>query len=140
VLRSAFEALVSVGAVSRNPTLELQVRHESRSRVPTPLIPSEAARLVVASQVTPCAAPWPATCVLALLGAAHAEIAAVGPAFGRSLCGSTAANAVYATTQRIEAVAQQLGLSSYDTAAHLIDREWQQRWGDAVRAETGDDG
>lgn len=51
-----------------------------------------------------------------------------------------AANAVYARTQRIEAVAQQLGLSSYDSAARLIDRGWQQRWGDAVRAENDDDG
>lgn len=229
VLRSAFEALVSAGIVGANPTDGLRVRHESRSRVPTPLIPSEAARIVVASRVDPCAVSWPATSILALLGAAHAEIAAVvvadlddggrlrlgegvasrsvpvhphlravlarraaaqretwrrrrepwdsaivplvlgrpagsypvnsvAPTVSQNLeralrhaginragvrpksVREYAANAVYARTQRIEAVAEQLGLSSYDTAARLLDRGWQQRWGDAVRAEAGDDG
>jgi len=51
-----------------------------------------------------------------------------------------AANTVYAKTQRIEAVAEQLGLSSYDTAARLIDRSWQEMWGQTIRAGVGDDG
>ncbi len=51
-----------------------------------------------------------------------------------------AANAVYATTQRIEAVAEHLGLTSYDTAARLIDRAWQERWGETLRREGRDDG
>ncbi len=51
-----------------------------------------------------------------------------------------AANAVYATTQRIEAVSEQLGVPSYDSAARLIDPAWQERWGETVRAGGGDDG
>lgn len=51
-----------------------------------------------------------------------------------------AANDVYARTQRIEAVAEQLGLASFDTAAGLIDRAWQQRWGGVVGAGAGDAG
>jgi integrase len=44
-----------------------------------------------------------------------------------------AANACYAETVRIEAVAQLLGLGSLDTAARLIDPEWQSRWSRHVR-------
>lgn len=51
-----------------------------------------------------------------------------------------AANAVYARTQRIEAVAVHLGMSSLDTAARLIHPAWQERWGAAVRARVDDDG
>ena len=50
-----------------------------------------------------------------------------------------AANAAYATTLRIETVAEQLGIPSYDTTARLIDRSWQQRWGDTVRARAEND-
>jgi len=60
----------------------------------------------------------------------HAGVsrAGVGP---RSLR-EYAANATLATTGRIEAVAQQLGLSSYDAAARLIDPAWQKHWGEAL--------
>jgi len=51
-----------------------------------------------------------------------------------------AANAVYARTLRIEAVAEQLGIASFDSAARLIDPTWQQRWGEVIRAGDGDDG
>lgn len=49
-----------------------------------------------------------------------------------------AANACYAEVGRIEAVAELLGLRSLDTAARLIDQEWQSRWGRVIRqtAET----
>lgn len=230
VLRSAFEALISAGIVGANPTDGLRVRHETPARVPTPLTPSEAARLAVAIRVNSAAAPWPATCALALMGAAHGEIAAVvvadldetasrvklgedaasrtvpappslaevlarraggqrascrrrrepwdpatvplalsrpavsypvnsvAPTVSQNLARALrhagihrpgvrpksvreyAANALYAKTQRIEAVAEQLGLASFDTAAGLIDRAWQQRWGEVVRAGGGDDG
>ena len=229
VIRSAFEVLVSAGAVGADPTTELRVPHQAGERVATPLTPPEATRLVLAGRVSPRDTVRPATTALALLGAAHAEIAgAVVSAFsqvdgtlvlaGRSarvvavppplfdvLCGRVAdqralwrrrgqpwdptevplalnrvlssypvnsvaptvsdnlgralrhagihragvlpksvreyaANAVYATSQRIEAVAEQLGLSSYDTTARLIDRTWQERWGDTVRAGGRHDG
>lgn len=48
-----------------------------------------------------------------------------------------AANACYAEVGRIEAVAELLGLGSLDTAARLIDYEWQSRWSRHVR-ESGD--
>jgi len=230
VLRSAFEVMVSRGDVTANPTIGLRVRHETPLRVLAPLTPAETARLAVAIRVTPCSAPWPATCALALLGAAHAEIAAavvadlnedaallrlgvgvasrtvavpshladvlarrvaslreswrrrreswdptmvplalartagsyplnsVAPTVSQNLARALrhagihrpdvhpkslreyAANAVYARTLRIEAVAEQLGMTSFDSAGRLIDRTWQQRWGEVIRAGTGDDG
>lgn len=230
VLRSALEVMVSVSAVTANPTVDLRVRHKAPSRVPTPLTPSEVGRLTVAIRVSSCSAPWPSTCALALLGAAHGEIAAavvsdlnegaallklgqgaatravpippnlsevlarraagqreswrrrrepwdptevplalgrsaesyplnsVAPTVSQNLARALrhagvhrpeirpkslrdyAANAVYARTGRIEAVAEQLGMTSFDTASRLIDRAWQQRWGEVIRAGTGDDG
>lgn len=230
VLRSAFEVMVSRGAVTANPTAGLKVRHETPSRVLAPLTPAETAQLTVAIRVTPCSTPWPSTCALALLGAAHAEIAAavvadldedaallklgvgvasrtapvpshlgdvlarravaqrenwrrrrehwdptmvplaleravdtypvnsVAPTVSQNLARALrhagihrpevrpkslreyAANAVYARTLRIEAVAEQLGIASFDSAARLIDRTWQQRWGEVIRAGDGDDG
>jgi len=224
VIRSAFEALTSGGAVDADPTTELRVPHRAAERVPTPLTPPEATRLVMAGHVSPRDTLRPATCALALMGAAHAEIAgavisafseveatiglgagrsarvvAVPPhlfdvlhhraagqraswrrrglpwdpaevplALNRALSSypvnsvaptvsdnlsralrhagiqraevqpksvrEYAANAVYATTHRIEAVSEQLGVPSYDTAARLIDPAWQEQWGDAVRA------
>ncbi len=47
-----------------------------------------------------------------------------------------AANALYARSGRIEAVAERLGFASFDAAAGLIDQGWQQRWGEAIRQET----
>jgi site-specific recombinase XerC len=224
-LRSAFEVLVSTRTVSANPTDGLKVRQEKPARLPTPLTPSEAARLLVAMRVAYGAAPWPAICALALLGPVHAEIAAtvmadldeaaghivlgegdafralpvppalvevlarrvaaqrveyrrrgepwdpamvplalsrpaasfpincVAPTVSNNLglalrhagihragvqpksVREYAANELYATTQHIETVAEQLGLSSYDTAARLIDRAWQERWGETLRRE-----
>lgn len=220
VLRSAFRALESAGILATNPTLDLRVHREATSRVPIPLTPPEAHRLLLTGRTTLRDTLRPATCALALLGASHAEIAqaVVGdfragnaffrfgqhgasrevavPAHFQNILGDRAAdqerswrrrgdgwdpqsvplaldrpadsypvnsvaptvsgnlgralrfagihragvrpksvreyaaNALYARTQRIEAVAEQLGLSSYDTAARLIDREWQARWGD----------
>jgi integrase len=51
-----------------------------------------------------------------------------------------AANRTYALTRRVEDVAQQLGLSSLDTAAHFVDHAWQDRWGDVIRASAGSGG
>jgi integrase len=51
-----------------------------------------------------------------------------------------AANAVYARSQRVESVAEQLGLNSLDTAARLLDPVWLQRWGAAVREGAADAG
>lgn len=48
-----------------------------------------------------------------------------------------AANACYAEVGRIEAVAELLGLRSLDTAARLIDHEWQSRWGGVIREAAG---
>jgi hypothetical protein len=45
-----------------------------------------------------------------------------------------AANRTYALTLRVEDVAQHLGLSSLDAAAHFVDHAWQDRWGDHIRA------
>lgn len=233
VLRSAFEVMVSRGAVTANPTAGLKVRHETPSRVLAPLTPAETAQLTVAIRVTPCSTPWPSTCALALLGAAHAEIAAavvadldedaallklgvgvasrtapvpshlgdvlarrvvaqrenwhhrrepwdsttvplalersvdsypvnsLAPTVSQNLAralrhagihrpevrpkslreyAANAVYAVYARTLRIEAVAEQLGIASFDSAARLIDRTWQQRWGEVIRAGDGDDG
>lgn len=230
VIRSAFKVLTSAGTVGSDPTTELRVPHRPAERVPTPLTPPEATRLVLAGCVSPRDTLRPATTALALLGAAHAEIAGcVAAAFcevdatlalgaghsirivavpahlvdglrrrvahqraswrsrgqrwdpevvplalnrelssypvnsvaptvsdnlGRALrhagilrvgvqpksVREYAANAIYANTQRIEAVAQHLGVPSYDAAARLIDRGWQERWGDTVRAGGGDDG
>jgi site-specific recombinase XerD len=44
-----------------------------------------------------------------------------------------AANAYYARVNRVEAVAELLGLRSLDTTARLIDHEWQSRWGGVIR-------
>jgi hypothetical protein len=44
-----------------------------------------------------------------------------------------AANACYAQSGRIEAVAWLLDLRSLDAAARLIDHEWQSRWGRLIR-------
>ncbi len=230
VVRGAFEVLTSTGLVWADPTTKLRVPQRTPERVPTPLTPPEAIRLVLAGHVNPRDTLRPTTAALALLGAAHAEIAAsvvssfseadaaLGLGKGRSSrvvavppqvldvlrrrvadqraswrrCGRPwepgevplalnralsyypvnsvaptvsdnlnralrhagiqragvqpksvreyAANAVYATTQRIEAVAEQLGVLSYDSAARLIDRAWQDRWGDTVRAGAVDDG
>jgi len=230
VIRSAFEVLGSAGTVGADPTTELSVTHRTAERVPTPLTPLEATRLVLAGYVNPRDTLRPATTALALMGAAHAEIAgsvvfafsevdatlalgagrsarvvavppqllevlrrrvadqrasrrrrgqpwdpgevplalarvlssypvnSVAPTVSDNLSRALrhagihragvqpksvreyAANAVYATTLRIEAVAEQLGVPSYDTAARLIDRAWQERWGDTVRAGGGDDG
>lgn len=48
-----------------------------------------------------------------------------------------AANALYAELGSIEAVAESLGVDSLDATARLIDRPWQARWGDHVRAAGG---
>lgn len=64
----------------------------------------------------------------------------VGPRLGPKSLREYAANAVYARTCRVEAVAEQLGMTSFDSAARLIDRAWQQSWGEVTRAGTGDDG
>jgi hypothetical protein len=45
-----------------------------------------------------------------------------------------AANGTYALTRRVEDVAQRLGLSSLDAAAHFVDHAWQDRWGEHIRA------
>ncbi len=230
VLRSAFEVMVSSGDVTANPTIAFRVRHKTPLRVVAALTPAETARVAVAIRVAPCSAPWPSPCALALLGAAHAEIAAavvadldgdaallklglgvasrtvpvpshlgdvlarrvadrrenwrrrrehwdptmvplalarsvdsyplnsVAPTVSQNLARALrhagihrpevrpkslreyAANAVYARTLRIEAVAEQLGIASFDSAARLIDRTWQQRWGEVIRAGDGDDG
>jgi integrase len=51
-----------------------------------------------------------------------------------------AANRTYALTGRVEDVAQLLGLASLDTAAGLLDEDWQDRWGPIVRLDAGPDG
>ena len=51
-----------------------------------------------------------------------------------------AANRTYALTRRVEDVAEQLGLSSLDTAAHFVDHAWQDRWGDVIRGSAGSGG
>lgn len=230
VIKSAFEFLASVGDVAADPTTGLRVPHHKVERVPTPLAPAEATRLLLAGQTDPRDTLRPATTALALLGAEHADIArsmvsafseadgtvalgvggsarviavppralavlrlrvadqraswprhglswhedevplaldrvlssypvnSVAPTvsnnLGRALrhagirragvqpksVREYAANAVYAMTRRIEAVSEQLGVPSYDTAARLIDPAWQQRWGDSVRAGNRDDG
>ena len=48
-----------------------------------------------------------------------------------------AANALYAELRSIEPLAESLGLDSLDAAARLIDRPWQARWGNHVRAAGG---
>lgn len=45
-----------------------------------------------------------------------------------------AANAAYAETRSIEIVAARLGMASLDGTSRLIDRDWQERWGDKIRA------
>ena len=50
-----------------------------------------------------------------------------------------AANAIYARSQRIESVAEQLGMISLDTAARMIVSAWQDRWGDTLRAGSDDE-
>ena len=51
-----------------------------------------------------------------------------------------AANRTYALTERVEDVAYLLGLASLDTAAGLLDDDWQDRWGSIVRLDLGPDG
>jgi hypothetical protein len=51
-----------------------------------------------------------------------------------------AANRTYALTRRVEDVAQQFGLASLDAAAHFVDHEWQDGWGDFVRGSAGNGG
>ncbi len=227
VLRSAFDALVSRGVIETNPTTDLAVPHVVRPRVPCPLTPFEVRRLLLAGRSAPDDSLRPAACALALLGAAHGEIAlssaadfqpstesiqlgegaasrlldvppmltplltrrlvdlrrasrsrkedwdpaqvslalnrsassypvnSVAPTVSENLARAIrhagvsragvgprslreyAANAALATTGRIEAVARQLGLSSFDTAARLIDPAWQGQWGEAVRNGSG---
>lgn len=230
VARAVFAAMASAGAVSIDPTTELRVTHPVAKRVPIPLTPPEARRLILTGYVSPGDTLRPVTIALALAGAAHAEIAgavvssfrpveatltlgeghgarlvtvppqlvdiflrrsrhqqaswrrqgqpwdpqlvplalnrparsypvnSVAPTVSNNLSRALriagihragvqpksireyAANAVYATTLRIEAVSEQLGIPSYDSAARLIDRVWQEQWGDTVRAGGGDDG
>jgi len=45
-----------------------------------------------------------------------------------------AANACYAMTNRVEDVAQLLGLHSLDRAMAKIDHQWQSEWSEHVRA------
>lgn len=230
VIRSAFEVLSSTGVVGADPTIGLRVRHRAAERMPTPLTPPEAMRLLISGRASPHDSLRPATTALALLGAAHAaEVAgamvsafteadgalalgvghatrkvAVPPQFvnvlrlrvahqratwrrrgqpwipgdiplalNRPLTSyplnsvaptvsnnlglalrhagirragvrpksvrEYAANAIYARTQRIESVAEQLGVTSLDTAFRLIDSAWQDRWGDTLRAGSDDD-
>jgi site-specific recombinase XerD len=49
-----------------------------------------------------------------------------------------AANAAYAEARSMEIVAARLGLTSLDATSRLIDRDWQERWGEVIRraAET----
>jgi len=51
-----------------------------------------------------------------------------------------AANRTYAQTGRVENVAELLGLSSLDAAAHFVDHQWQDRWGGLIRAGVSADG
>ncbi len=51
-----------------------------------------------------------------------------------------AANRTYALTDRVEDVAQLLGLASLDTAAGFLDEDWQDRWGPIVRLDAEPDG
>ena len=75
VIRSGFEVLASSGVVAGDPTIGLRIIHPSSERVPTPLTPAEATRLMLSGRVTPRDSLRPVTAALALLGAAHAEIA-----------------------------------------------------------------
>lgn len=224
VTRVVFAAMASAGTVSIDPTTGLRVTHQAVARVPIPLTPPEAKRLILTGCVSPGDTLRPATTALALAGATHAEIAgavvssfrpdeatltlgeghgarlvtvppqlvdiflrrsrnqqaywrrrgqpwdpelvplalnrparsypmnSVAPTVSNNLSRALrhagihragvqpksvreyAANAVYATTMRIEAVSEQLGIPSYDTAARLIDRVWQEQWGNTVRA------
>ena len=229
VIRSGFEVLAYHASVGANPTIGMRVHHVASERVPTPLTPVEALRLLLSGRASPRDSLRPATTALALLGAAHAEVAgAVASAFtdeggtltlgaGQSARGVAvppplvhvfrsrvahqratwrrrgqpwipgdiplalnrplasyplnsvaptvsnnlslalrhagihragvrpksvreyAANAIYARTQRIESVAEQLGMTSLDTVARLIDSAWQDRWGDTLRARSNHD-
>jgi site-specific recombinase XerD len=75
VVRSAFQVLALTGVVGADPTAGLCVVHRTAKRVSAPLTPPEATRLVLAGGVSPRDTLRPATTALALLGAAHSEIA-----------------------------------------------------------------
>lgn len=46
-----------------------------------------------------------------------------------------AANRTYALSNRVEDVAQHLGLVSLDAAARMVDNDWQHRWAEVIRAD-----
>jgi site-specific recombinase XerD len=82
-------------------------------------------------------------------------LAAVAPAIGNTISRSLhsagidrphvtagslrdyAANRMFAMTDRVEDVAQLLGLASLDRARRLVDFEWQSAWGDLAREDEG---
>src|SRR5687768_6473491 len=67
VIRSAFAGLASTGVLAADPTIDLRVPQSVTERLPLPLTPSEATRLVLTGRSSPHDTLRPATTALALL-------------------------------------------------------------------------
>lgn len=77
VVRDAFIALMTAGAVGIDPTKGLHVSQAVQMRKPAPLAPKEVVRLRASGRLSPRDHLRPATVELALAGGSHAEIAQV---------------------------------------------------------------